>query len=64
MTEIGRCRDCRWWSGSAYADQPVEPGEWGDCRLIRLSDAPLPARSYGDFVTKAEFGCVLFEADQ
>lgn len=64
MTDMGRCRDCRHWVADRMSmrREPPPAGAWGECDLITLSDEPVPARSYGDFATKADFGCVLWEA--
>jgi hypothetical protein len=70
MTEIGRCRDCRWWDASDLgrsnprartACLKVEQRETGAFTIDKIT-----AVYVGDHVallTTPDFGCVQFEAE-
>lgn len=44
MTEIGRCRDCTWWSRGSGLDWET-PG-WGYCELGEMREDGYPETGY------------------
>jgi hypothetical protein len=62
---VNRCRDCKHWNteDSSNVGTPL-PGE-GSCDLIRgnefKEDAPARTAFGYDLLTKADFGCTLWE---
>lgn len=63
IAAMPRCGTCCHWVADRLSMSRARPetGEWGECDRITLSDEGATARSYGDFATKAEFGCALWE---
>lgn len=64
---MGNCKDCKWWD----KDEGRYKSDYGRCTLIPDWDEPgedtlaVVSNTYDDvghFDTKAEYGCVLFEA--
>lgn len=61
-----RCETCRWWEKKS--DYPVLDTEWGNCALIvPYHDSSEDAHAYLSLspdwlVTRADFGCVQWEA--
>ena len=51
-TEIGQCKDCRWWV-PAYYSSDNEPPAIGQCHSTWFPESPEN--------TPADFGCIHFE---
>jgi hypothetical protein len=67
MSEMGRCRDCRWWNAEPLTDFDETRGKvWGACLRVESSDSLAEAmgRDPGEgwLTTRPDFGCVQFEA--
>lgn len=63
MSEMGRCRDCRWWD---YRVPTLGPPEDGICQRVttvaRADDRVWIWGENAQLMTRPGFGCVQFEA--
>ncbi len=75
---IGHCKDCIYWSQDLdeskelrYANYTEDgtyvptPEGYGSCRAIEWTSVVFPSYDggyCGELITKADFGCILFEA--
>jgi hypothetical protein len=69
MSEIGRCRDCRFWSDEPAYDASLHVGApFGTCTRIGAAPVTLACTDPSDpyieapLRTRPAFGCVLWEA--
>lgn len=78
MTDIGKCRGCKWWAPILNRAVAHEPG-WGSCSLadgaaaFKALDAGTPTAKaiavtgdyYGaELQTRHDYGCVQYTANE